>query len=31
MFTEKDIIYDVVMKDKTKEKVFNDFGIRCFG
>lgn len=31
MFTKKDLIYDVLMKDKSKEKIFRQFGIRCFG
>jgi hypothetical protein len=31
MFSEKDIIYDVLAKNKDLEKIFKAFGIRCFG
>jgi len=31
MFTQNDIIYDVLMKDKRTESIFKEFGIRCFG
>lgn len=31
LYTEKDIINDVLLKDREAEKIFKKFGIRCFG
>lgn len=31
MFSKEDIIYDVLIENKEIEKIFKEFGIRCFG